>query len=181
MFVYVSLSFRMIPANHKYFLLSDLASSRDYELCVLAVYDDGITTLTGTKLVGCVSFSTDSEYGRCHSIRDQFLGGTMIIIIGGIIVASVLVFIFILLMKYKLHSNHYKQKAAARQANVCSQTNGGGGGGGANILALPPSSSAGQGANKNCHPSSSAEGGASLRGTTVVDLNPTHDDDAISQ
>uniref|UniRef100_A0A1A8D7H4 Leucine-rich repeat and fibronectin type-III domain-containing protein 3 n=1 Tax=Nothobranchius kadleci TaxID=1051664 RepID=A0A1A8D7H4_NOTKA len=177
------LIYRMIPANHKYFLLSDLASSRDYELCVLAVYDDGITTLTGTKLVGCVSFSTDSEYGRCHSIRDQFLGGTMIIIIGGIIVASVLVFIFILLMKYKLHSNHYKQKDAARHANVCLQTNGGGGGG-ANILALPPSSSpAGQGVSKNSPPSSSTEGmgGASLRGTTVVDLNPTRDDDAISQ
>uniref|UniRef100_A0A096LQA6 Si:cabz01090165.1 n=1 Tax=Poecilia formosa TaxID=48698 RepID=A0A096LQA6_POEFO len=118
------LIYRMIPANHKYFLLSDLAAARDYELCVLAVYDDGVTTLTGTKMVGCVSFTTDSEYGRCHSIRDQFLGGTMIIIIGGIIVASVLVFIFILLMKYKLHSNHYKQKAAARHANVCSQTNG---------------------------------------------------------
>ncbi|KAM9359302.1 leucine-rich repeat and fibronectin type III domain-containing protein 1-like protein [Symphorus nematophorus] len=179
------LIYRMIPANHKYFLLSDLASSRDYELCVLAVYDDGITALTGTKLVGCVSFSTETEYGRCHSIRDQFLGGTMIIIIGGIIVASVLVFIFILLMKYKLHSNHYKQKAAARHANVCSQTNGGGGGG-ANVLALPPSSSSagqGGGANKNSQPSSSTEGmgGASLRGTTVVDLNPTHDDDAISQ
>ncbi|XP_029374123.1 leucine-rich repeat and fibronectin type III domain-containing protein 1-like protein [Echeneis naucrates] len=179
------LIYRMIPANHKYFLLSDLASSRDYELCVLAVYDDGITALTGTKLVGCVSFTTETEYGRCHSIRDQFLGGTMIIIIGGIIVASVLVFIFILLMKYKLHSNHYKQKAAARQANVCSQTNGGGGGG-ANILALPPSSScAGQGgsANKNSQPSSSTEGtaGTSLRGTTVVDLNPAHEDDAVSQ
>ncbi|XP_070826220.1 leucine-rich repeat and fibronectin type III domain-containing protein 1-like protein [Chaetodon trifascialis] len=179
------LIYRMIPANHKYFLLSDLASSRDYELCVLAVYDDGITALTGTKLVGCVSFSTETEYGRCHSIRDQFLGGTMIIIIGGIIVASVLVFIFILLMKYKLHSNHYKQKAAARHANVCSQTNGGGGGG-ANVLALPPSSSSagqGGGVNKNSQPSSSAEGmaAASLRGTTVVDLNPTHDDDAISQ
>ncbi|XP_069390341.1 leucine-rich repeat and fibronectin type III domain-containing protein 1-like protein [Paralichthys olivaceus] len=180
------LIYRMIPANHKYFLLSDLASSRDYELCVLAVYDDGITALTGTKLVGCVSFSTETEYGRCHSIRDQFLGGTMIIIIGGIIVASVLVFIFILLMKYKLHSNHYKQKAAARHANVCSQTNGGGGGGGGNILALPPSSSSagqGGGAHKVSQPSSSSEGmgGASLRGTTVVDLNPAHEDDAISQ
>ncbi|XP_063349503.1 leucine-rich repeat and fibronectin type III domain-containing protein 1-like protein [Pelmatolapia mariae] len=178
------LIYRMIPANHKYFQLSDLASSRDYELCVLAVYDDGITALTGTKLVGCVSFTTESEYGRCHSIRDQFLGGTMIIIIGGIIVASVLVFIFILLMKYKLHSNHYKQKAAARHANVCSQTNGGGGGG-ANILALPPSSSSagqGGGVNRNSQPSSSTDGmgGASLRGTTVVDLNPAHDDD-ISQ
>lgn len=70
----VSLSFRMIPANHKYFLLSDLASSRDYELCVLAVYDDGVTAVTGTKLVGCVSFSTETEYGRCHSIRDQVSG-----------------------------------------------------------------------------------------------------------
>uniref|UniRef100_A0A3B5M2D5 Leucine-rich repeat and fibronectin type-III domain-containing protein 3 n=1 Tax=Xiphophorus couchianus TaxID=32473 RepID=A0A3B5M2D5_9TELE len=133
------LTYRMIPANHKYFLLSDLAAARDYELCVLAVYDDGVTTLTGTKMVGCISFTTDSEYGRCHSIRDQFLGGTMIIIIGGIIVASVLVFIFILLMKYKLHSNHYKQKAAARHANVCSQTNGSGGGGASGVLALPPS------------------------------------------
>ncbi|KAK5871806.1 hypothetical protein PBY51_012552 [Eleginops maclovinus] len=172
----------MIPANHKYFLLSDLASSRDYELCVLAVYDDGITALTGTKLVGCVSFTTETEYGHCHSIRDQFLGGTMIIIIGGIIVASVLVFIFILLMKYKLHSNHYKQKATARHANVCSQTNGGG----ANTLTVPPSfSSAGQGGGdgKNSQPSSSTEGmgGVSIRGTTVVDLNPSHDEDAISQ
>lgn len=178
------LIYRMIPANHKHFLLSDLAAARDYELCVLAVYDDGVTTLTGTRLVGCVTFSTETEYGRCHSIRDQFLGGTMIIIIGGIIVASVLVFIFILLMKYKLHSNHYKAKAASRQANVCSQTNGGGGAG---VLALPPpSSSGGQGgSNKNSQPSSSLapEGTveASLRGTTVVDLNPSHNQDAISQ
>ncbi|MFT7803593.1 leucine-rich repeat and fibronectin type III domain-containing protein 1-like protein isoform X2 [Arapaima gigas] len=106
------LIYRMIPASHKLFLLSDLASSRDYDLCVLAVYDDGITALTATRLVGCVAFTTEREYRQCRSIHDQFLGGTMIIIIGGIIVASVLVFIFILLMKYKLHNNHYKQKAA---------------------------------------------------------------------
>uniref|UniRef100_A0A3B3UUK3 Fibronectin type-III domain-containing protein n=1 Tax=Poecilia latipinna TaxID=48699 RepID=A0A3B3UUK3_9TELE len=134
------LIYRMIPANHKYFLLSDLAAARDYELCVLAVYDDGVTTLTGTKMVGCVSFTTDSDV--CPLCT--FLGGTMIIIIGGIIVASVLVFIFILLMKYKLHSNHYKQKAAARHANVCSQTNGGGGGGASGVLA-PPSAAGGAG------------------------------------
>ena len=102
----------MIPASHKFFLLSDLASQRDYDLCVLAVYDDGVTALTGTRLVGCVAFTTEREYRQCRSLHDQFLGGTMIIVIGGIIVASVLVFIFILLMKYKLHSNHYKQKAA---------------------------------------------------------------------
>ncbi|XP_061684333.1 leucine-rich repeat and fibronectin type III domain-containing protein 1-like protein isoform X3 [Syngnathoides biaculeatus] len=138
------LIYRMIPANHKHFLLSDLASSRDYDLCVLAVYDDGITALTGTKMVGCVAFATEPEYGGCHSIRDQFLGGTMILILGGIIVASVLVFIFILLMKYKLHSNqdHKHNNANARHAHVCSQTNGGGGGG-ANTL--PPG---GQGGHK---------------------------------
>ncbi|KAL6478676.1 hypothetical protein MHYP_G00121090 [Metynnis hypsauchen] len=118
------LIYRMIPASHKLFQLSDLASSRDYELCVLAVYDDGVTALTATRLVGCVSFTTERDFHRCRSLHDQFLGGTMIIIIGGIIVASVLVFIFILLMKYKLHSQHYKQKAA-RVSNVCSQTNGG--------------------------------------------------------
>ncbi|KAK7882142.1 hypothetical protein WMY93_028316 [Mugilogobius chulae] len=136
------LIYRMLPASHKYMVLSDLASTRDYDLCVFAVYDDGLTALTGTRLVGCVSFTTEGEYGRCHSIQDQFLGGTMIIIIGGIIVASVLVFIFILLMKYKLHSQHYKQKAAAHQANVCSQTNGGGGGG-VLPVAPPPSTASG--------------------------------------
>lgn len=66
----------MIPADRKYFLLSDLASARDYDLCVLAIYDDGVTALTGTKMVGCVAFATESEYGRCHSIRDQ-AGGAL--------------------------------------------------------------------------------------------------------
>lgn len=172
------LIYRMLPASHKYMVLSDLASARDYDLCVFAVYDDGLTALTGTRLVGCVSFTTESEYGRCHSIRDQFLGGTMIIIIGGIIVASVLVFIFILLMKYKLHSQHYKQKASAPHANVCSQTNGGGAGA---VLPVPPSCSTGPGGGAN-RSSSSAEGpDSSMRGTTVVDLNPSQEQDPLSQ
>ncbi|XP_066560063.1 leucine-rich repeat and fibronectin type III domain-containing protein 1-like protein isoform X2 [Amia ocellicauda] len=106
------LIYRMIPATTRVFLLSDLASSREYDLCILAVYDDGITSLTATKMIGCVGFTTEKEYRQCRSIHDQFLGGTMIIIIGGIIVASVLVFIFILLMKYKVYNNHYKQKQA---------------------------------------------------------------------
>lgn len=70
--------FRMLPASHKFFMLSDLASSRDYELCIFAVYDDGLTALTGTKLVGCVSFTTDTEYGHCHSIRDQVISATFV-------------------------------------------------------------------------------------------------------
>ncbi|KAL2095654.1 hypothetical protein ACEWY4_007802 [Coilia grayii] len=200
------LIYRMIPATHKLFQLSDLASAREYDLCVLAVYDDGVTTLTATRLVGCVAFTTERDYHQCRSLHDQFLGGTMIIIIGGIIVASVLVFIFILLMKYKLHSNHYKQKAA-RVSNVCSQTNGGqaagsvaaGGGGGGGVVGgnvmgaqvggAPHSASVVaklQGSMGDRHEAS--EGGCygALKGTTVVDLNPEYrksvkDDDAISQ
>ncbi|XP_076137737.1 leucine-rich repeat and fibronectin type III domain-containing protein 1-like protein isoform X1 [Alosa pseudoharengus] len=197
------LIYRMIPASHRLFQLSDLASARDYDLCVLAVYDDGVTTLTATRLVGCVAFSTERDYHQCRSLHDQFLGGTMIIIIGGIIVASVLVFIFILLMKYKLHSNHYKQKAA-RVSNVCSQTNGGqaagsvtagggggvgGGGGGLHAVVAPGASVVaklqGPMALDRHEPQ---EGGCygALKGTTVVDLNPEYrksvkDDDAISQ
>ncbi|KAG9272800.1 leucine-rich repeat and fibronectin type III domain-containing protein 1-like protein [Astyanax mexicanus] len=192
------LIYRMIPASHKLFQLSDLASSRDYELCVLAVYDDGVTALTATRLVGCVSFTTERDFHRCRSLHDQFLGGTMIIVIGGIIVASVLVFIFILLMKYKLHSQHYKQKAA-RVSNVCSQTNGGQQGAAASSAQPPPpptrSSSSSGSANKPSAPLSQDRpegcggqdsGYGALRGTTVVDLNPEYgksvkEDDSISQ
>ncbi|CAF91233.1 unnamed protein product, partial [Tetraodon nigroviridis] len=69
-------------------------------------------------------------------------------------------------------------EGSAHHANVCSQTNGGGGGG-----ALPSAAAQGGGGVKNSQASSSTEGvgGASLRGTTVVDLNPAHNDDSISQ
>ncbi|XP_062996225.1 leucine-rich repeat and fibronectin type III domain-containing protein 1-like protein [Elgaria multicarinata webbii] len=117
------LVYRMIPAASKSFFLTDLVAGRDYDLCVLAVYDDGVTSLTATMVVGCVQFTTEEEYRQCHSLHAQFLGGTMIIIIGGIIVASVLVFIFILLMKYKVYTNHHKSKNT-KVNNVCSQTNG---------------------------------------------------------
>ncbi|XP_017320833.1 leucine-rich repeat and fibronectin type III domain-containing protein 1-like protein [Ictalurus punctatus] len=187
------LIYRMIPASYKLFQLSDLASARDYDLCVLAVYDDGVTALTATRLVGCVSFSTEREYHHCRSLHDQFLGGTMIIVIGGIIVASVLVFIFILLMKYKLHSQHYKQKAE-RVSNVCSQTNGGQQGAASNPPP-PRSSSSSASASKPSillsqeRPESygAQEGGyGALKGTTVVDLNPEYgksfkEEDSVSQ
>ncbi|KFV46381.1 Leucine-rich repeat and fibronectin type III domain-containing protein 1, partial [Gavia stellata] len=88
-------SSRMIPAASKSFFLTDLVAGREYDLCVLAVYDDGLTSLTATRVIGCVQFTTQEEYKQCRSLHAQFLGGTVIIIIGGIIVASVLVFIFI--------------------------------------------------------------------------------------
>uniref|UniRef100_A0A8C6SCA5 Zgc:172282 n=1 Tax=Neogobius melanostomus TaxID=47308 RepID=A0A8C6SCA5_9GOBI len=60
-----------------------------YDLCVLAVLDDVVTSLTATRPLGCLSFNTDTEFSQCQAIHSHFLGGTMIIIIGGIIVASV--------------------------------------------------------------------------------------------
>lgn len=145
----------MIPAASKSFFLTDLVSGRDYDLCVLAVYDDGVTSLTATMVVGCVQFTTEEEYRQCRSLHTQFLGGTMIIILGGIIVASVLVFIFILLMKYKVYTNHHK---ATKVNNVCSQTNGSQSGSVAHS-----SSKLAEGLLQECS-------GAPSRGRTVVDL-----------
>ncbi|XP_041090424.1 leucine-rich repeat and fibronectin type III domain-containing protein 1-like protein isoform X1 [Polyodon spathula] len=119
-----TLVYRMIPSTSKDFLVKDLVSGREYELCVLAVYEDGITTLTATRVVGCLQFTTEQEYSHCQSMHTQFLGGTMIIIIGGIIVASVLVFIIILMIRYKV-SNINGESSKAGVNNVCSQTNGG--------------------------------------------------------
>uniref|UniRef100_H3BAI8 Zgc:172282 n=2 Tax=Latimeria chalumnae TaxID=7897 RepID=H3BAI8_LATCH len=118
-----TLVYRMIPSSSKTFLVKDLIAGREYNLCVLAVYDDGITSLTATRVIGCVKFTTEQEYSHCQSIHTQFLGGTMIIIIGGIIVASVLVFIIILMIRYKIY-NHSGEQKSTRVSNVYSQTNG---------------------------------------------------------
>ncbi|KAM3829540.1 leucine-rich repeat and fibronectin type III domain-containing protein 1 [Vipera latastei] len=118
-----SLVYRMIPSSSKTFLVNDLAAGREYDLCVLAVYDDGVTSLTATRVVGCVQFTTEGDSAQCHSLHTQFLGGTMIIILGGIIVASVLVFIIILMIRYKVYSGQEEQKKA-KVSNVYSQTNG---------------------------------------------------------
>lgn len=113
----------MIPPTSKTFLVNNLAAGTMYDLCVLAIYDDGITSLTATRVVGCTQFTTEQDYVRCHFMQSQFLGGTMIIIIGGIIVASVLVFIIILMIRYKVCNNNGQQKAT-KVSNVYSQTNG---------------------------------------------------------
>ncbi|KFP35869.1 Leucine-rich repeat and fibronectin type-III domain-containing protein 5, partial [Chlamydotis macqueenii] len=122
-FTLISFSSRMIPPTSKTFLVNNLAAGTAYDLCVLAIYDDGITSLTATRVVGCTQFTTEQDYVRCHFMQSQFLGGTMIIIIGGIIVASVLVFIIILMIRYKVCNNNGQQKAT-KVSNVYSQTNG---------------------------------------------------------
>ncbi|XP_026211485.1 leucine-rich repeat and fibronectin type-III domain-containing protein 5 [Anabas testudineus] len=120
-----SLVYRMIPPSSKNFLVNNLAAGTQYDLCVLAIYDDVITSLTATRVVGCVQFTTESEYMRCHFMQSQFLGGTMIIIIGGIIVASVLVFIIILMIRYKVcNSGEGGKGVSLSMTNVHSQTNG---------------------------------------------------------
>ncbi|XP_057695184.1 leucine-rich repeat and fibronectin type III domain-containing protein 1 isoform X2 [Corythoichthys intestinalis] len=118
-----TLVYRMIPPSNKDFLINDLAAGREYDLCVLAVYDDGVTSLTATRVVGCIQFHTAREVSQCRFMHSQFLGGTMIIIIGGIIVASVLVFIVILMIRYKAYGGPEEVKVKAGPG-VRSQANG---------------------------------------------------------
>ncbi|CAI5770801.1 Hypothetical predicted protein [Podarcis lilfordi] len=92
---------RMIPATNKAFVVNNLVSGTGYDLCVLAMWDDTATTLTATNIVGCAQFYTKEDYPQCQSMHSQFLGGTMILIIGGIIVATLLVFIVVLMVRYK--------------------------------------------------------------------------------
>ena len=127
---------RMIPSSSNDFLVRDLAAGRSYDLCVLSVFDDAVTSLTATRPLGCLSFTTETEFSQCQALHSHFLGGTMIIIIGGIIVASVLVFIIILMIRYKVYSNQ-----------------GGGSGGGEGKAAMSPSSGAGP------RPQSNGQGG----------------------
>ncbi|XP_051511536.1 leucine-rich repeat and fibronectin type-III domain-containing protein 5 [Myxocyprinus asiaticus] len=97
-----SLVYRMIPPTSKSITVNNLSAGTTYDLCVLAIYDDAMTTLTATRVVGCVHFATEPQYLRCHFMQSQFLGGTIVVIIGGIIVASVLAFIIFLIVRYRV-------------------------------------------------------------------------------
>lgn len=92
----------MIPPSSKSILVNNLAAGTNYDLCVLAIYDDQVTSLTATRVIGCVHFTTEPQYLRCHFMQSQFLGGTIVVIIGGIIVASVLAFIIFLIVRYRV-------------------------------------------------------------------------------
>ncbi|KAJ0027094.1 hypothetical protein NQD34_018094 [Periophthalmus magnuspinnatus] len=73
-----SLVYRMIPPSSKNILVNNLAAGTQYDLCVLAIYDDQVTSLTATRVIGCVHFSTEPQYLRCHFMQSQFLGGTIV-------------------------------------------------------------------------------------------------------
>lgn len=100
--MFVCLFYRMIPPTSKSILVNNLAAGTRYDLCVLAIYDDQVTSLTATRVIGCSHFTTEPQYLRCHFMQSQFLGGTIVVIIGGIIVASVLAFIIFLIVRYRV-------------------------------------------------------------------------------
>lgn len=116
--------FRMIPMTSRAFVVTNLVPGMQYDLCVLAIWDDTATTLTATNIVGCVQFITREDYAQCQSLHSGFLGGTMILVIGGIIVATLLVFIIILMVRYKVTSGIQTNKLPT-VSNTYSQTNGG--------------------------------------------------------
>ncbi|XP_051502179.1 leucine-rich repeat and fibronectin type-III domain-containing protein 2-like [Myxocyprinus asiaticus] len=117
------LIYRMIPVTSKSFVVNNLMPGMQYDLCVLAIWEDTATTLTATNIVGCVQFEMHDEYPRCQSLHSQFLGGTMILVIGGVIVATLLVFIVILMVRYKVNSSLQIAKFVT-VSNTYSQTNG---------------------------------------------------------
>ncbi|KAI1897334.1 hypothetical protein AGOR_G00082250 [Albula goreensis] len=120
------LIYRMIPASSKAFLVTNLVSGTQYDLCVLAAWEDTATTLTATNVVGCVQFFTSDEYPQCQSLRSHFLGGTMILVVGGVIVATLLVFIVILMVRYKAGGEDDPPSSKLPTvSDTYSQTNGG--------------------------------------------------------
>ena len=131
----------MIPSSSNDFLVRDLAAGRSYDLCVLAVLDDVITSLTATRPLGCLSFTTDTEFSQCQALHSHLLGGTMIIIIGGIIVASVLVFIIILMIRYKVYSHQGTGHGKAAMAVTAPRPQSNGQGGSSQVQVLPHSAS----------------------------------------
>ncbi|XP_029466973.1 leucine-rich repeat and fibronectin type-III domain-containing protein 4 [Rhinatrema bivittatum] len=116
-----TLVYRILPSTSKHFVLKHLVSGVDYDLCILAIFDDVATSLAATKSLGCVQFSTKEDYRDCYSLHAHFLGGTLTVIIGGIIVVTLLVFTVVIMVKYKSCNSAYS--GIPKVTNVYSQTN----------------------------------------------------------
>lgn len=116
---------RMIPAASKDFLMTNLVSGVQYDVCVLAAWEDTVTTLTATNVLGCTHFFTEDGFPMCQPLPRHLLGGTVILVAGCIIVATLLMFIIFLMVRYKTAEN---EPPAGKVTGVCdtySQTNGG--------------------------------------------------------
>ncbi|XP_067381532.1 leucine-rich repeat and fibronectin type-III domain-containing protein 4 [Channa argus] len=103
-----TLIYRILPSTSDRFLLKNLVSGVDYNLCVLAIFDDTITSLAATKVLGCTTFATKDVYPACRSLQAHFLGGTLTILVGGVVVVTLLVFTVALMVRHRVwnHGDH---------------------------------------------------------------------------
>uniref|UniRef100_UPI003AADD09D leucine-rich repeat and fibronectin type-III domain-containing protein 4-like n=1 Tax=Centroberyx gerrardi TaxID=166262 RepID=UPI003AADD09D len=127
-----TLIYRILPSTSDRFLLKNLVSGVDYNLCVLAIFDDTITSLAATKVLGCTTFATKDVYPACRSLQAHFLGGTLTILVGGVVVVTLLVFTVALMVRHRVcnHGDHLICHDSSSEAGggVCCQGGGVGGG-----------------------------------------------------
>lgn len=123
---------RILPSTSDHFLLKNLVSGVDYNLCVLAIFDDTVTSLAATKVLGCASFSTKDVYPACRSLQAHFLGGTLTILVGGIVVVTLLVFTVALMVRHRVcnHGDHMVCHGSNTEAGGGACCQGGSTGGG---------------------------------------------------
>lgn len=111
-------------------MLKNLVSGADYSLCVLAIFDDGISSLATTKVLGCTQFSTKEDYPECRSLQAHFLGGTLTVMVGGVVVVTLLVFTVAMIMRHRVcggcqdHIGQSGEFLPAKGVDVYAQTNG---------------------------------------------------------
>lgn len=114
-------------------MLKNLVSGADYSLCVLAIFDDGVSSLATTKVVGCTQFSTKEDFPECRSLQAHFLGGTLTVLVGGVIVVTLLVFTVAMMVRHRVCGDcrddrvHGNEFLSAKGVDVFAQTNGNGG------------------------------------------------------
>ncbi|XP_037532508.1 leucine-rich repeat and fibronectin type-III domain-containing protein 4 [Nematolebias whitei] len=127
-----TLIYRILPSTSDRFLLKNLVSGVDYNLCVLAIFDDSITSLAATKVLGCATFSTKDVYPACRSLQAHFLGGTLTILVGGVVVVTLLVFTVALMVRHRVcnHGDHIICHGGNAEAGGGTCCQGGGVGGG---------------------------------------------------
>ncbi|KAL4622935.1 leucine-rich repeat and fibronectin type-III domain-containing protein 4-like [Arapaima gigas] len=134
--------YRILPSTSDSFLLKNLVSGADYNLCVLAIFDDTVTSLAATRVLGCSQFSTKDDYPECRSLQAHFLGGTLTLMVGGAVVVTLLVFTVAMMVRHRVCSGQVGGRDDGEEAgcagsgtptllakgtNVYSQTNGSGG------------------------------------------------------
>ncbi|XP_026792237.2 leucine-rich repeat and fibronectin type-III domain-containing protein 4 [Pangasianodon hypophthalmus] len=134
-----TLVYRILPSTSNSFLLKNLVSGADYNLCVLAIFDDTVTSMAATKVLGCAQFSTKDNYPDCRSLQAHFLGGTLTILVGGVVVVTLLVFTVALMVRHRVCSNHNNHHGASGEVG-CSGSDSSAPGKGANVFSQRNSS-----------------------------------------